>query len=92
MIISYPRFGRYVTQNFPPPPNCLRQINTTISWFIWRGKCSESLSPPSSVEKLKGDGTWLMHGPRIERYSFTAYKRRASELDPSMLDGWGFGT
>jgi len=28
----------YVTQIFPPLPDCIRHINTTISWFIWQGE------------------------------------------------------
>jgi hypothetical protein len=27
----------YATQIFPPPTEQARQINTTISWFLWKG-------------------------------------------------------
>ena len=27
----------YVAQVFPPPPDSIRQINTAISWFLWKG-------------------------------------------------------
>jgi len=77
----------YITQIFSPPPDCIRQINTIISWFIWRGNYSESLFPPFSVGKLKGDRTWLMYGQRAELHSCTAFKCRTSESDPSLLDG-----
>jgi len=81
-----------VTQTFPPPPDCIRQINTTISWFIWRGEIFRV--PLSTLQrgKTEGGGTWLIHGPGVGRYSCTAYKCRASEPDSSLLDGWGFGT
>jgi hypothetical protein len=28
----------YLVQIYPPPDECVRQLNTTISWFVWRGE------------------------------------------------------
>jgi hypothetical protein len=40
----------FTAQVFPLPSNCERQINTTISWFSWRGggAFSECQCPPSN--------------------------------------------
>ena len=46
----------YVTQIFPPPPDCIRQINTTISWFIWRGEIFRV--PLSTLQRGKTEGGW----------------------------------
>ena len=27
----------YVSQIYPAPDVCVRQLNTTISWFVWKG-------------------------------------------------------
>jgi hypothetical protein len=32
----------YMTQTFLPPEECVRQLNTTISWFLWKGRYSVS--------------------------------------------------
>jgi hypothetical protein len=28
----------YIAQIFPPPEECVRQIHSAISWYIWRGE------------------------------------------------------
>jgi hypothetical protein len=30
--------ARYTAQIFPMPTDCARQVNTAISWYIWRGE------------------------------------------------------
>jgi len=44
----------YVALIYPPPADCLRQLNTTISWFIWRGDIFRI--PLTTLQRGKADG------------------------------------
>ena len=47
---------RYVSQIFPTPPDKIRQINTTIAWFIWKGKIFRV--PLSTLQQGETGGGW----------------------------------
>ena len=48
----------YLAQIYPPPDECVRQLNTTISWYTrGEGKSSAYPCPPCKEEKLKEDWT-----------------------------------
>jgi hypothetical protein len=50
----------YLAQILPPPTNNIRQINTAIAWFIWRGDIFRV--PLSTLYKPKHRGGWgLIH-------------------------------
>jgi len=50
----------YVAQIFPPPDECIRMLNTYISWFLWKGVIFRV--PLSTVERRKDEGGWdLIH-------------------------------
>jgi hypothetical protein len=44
----------YTAQNFPPPEDSIRQINTAVWWFIWHGEIFRV--PLSTLYKPKGRG------------------------------------
>jgi hypothetical protein len=47
----------YLAQISPPPPEtCVRQLNTTVAWFLWRGIIF--LVPLSTLQRKKGQGGW----------------------------------
>jgi len=77
----------FVTQIFPHRLTVYDRLIPQYLGLYGGGKYSESLFPLSSVGKLKGDGTWLMHGQRAELYSCIAFKCGTSESHPSLLDG-----
>lgn len=82
----------YATQIFPLRPTAYDRLIRQYLRSSDAGKYPESLFPPSSVGRLKGDGAWFIHGPRAEHFSCPAYKCRVSDSDHSLLDGWGIGT
>jgi len=50
----------YLAQIYPPPDECVRQLNTTISWYVWRGEIFRI--PLSALQRRKGEGGWdLIH-------------------------------
>jgi len=44
----------YVAQIYPPPDDCVRQLNTTISLYVWRGEIFRV--PLSNLQRRKGEG------------------------------------
>jgi hypothetical protein len=46
----------YIAQIFPPPDDCVKQLNTTISWFIWKGDIFRV--PLSTLQRRKEAGGW----------------------------------
>jgi len=46
----------YIAQRLPPPKENLRQINMTISWFLWKGEIFRV--PLSTLQRIKKDGAW----------------------------------
>jgi len=48
----------YVTQIFPPTPAHVRQINSAIAWYIWKGDIFRV--PLSTIQRGKNDGGWGM--------------------------------
>ena len=56
----------YLAQIYPPPntpthpstpDECVRQLNTSISWYVWRGEIFRVPLSTLKGEKLKEDGT-----------------------------------
>jgi hypothetical protein len=46
----------YIAQIFPPPDDCVKQLNTTLSWFIWKGDIFRV--PLSTLQRRKGAEGW----------------------------------
>ena len=67
----------YTVQIFPAPDECVRQLNLTITWYIWHG---ETLRVPlSTLQRRKGHGRWDL----ID----VAAKSRAILFDQMRLQG-----
>jgi hypothetical protein len=50
----------YITQVYPPPWDCIRQLCTTINWYIWRGAIFRV--PMSTLYRRKQNRGWdLIH-------------------------------
>jgi len=80
------------SSDIPPPAEFIRQLNTTISWFIWRREIFRV--PLSTLQRGRytGSGTSWMCGRIVEHYLYTEYKHRVSEMGHPLLDGWRNGT
>ena len=48
----------YTAQILPPPSDCIRQMNTATSWYIWRGDIFRV--PLSTLYKRKDQGGWAL--------------------------------
>jgi len=46
----------YTSQILPPPPDKIRQINTTTAWFIWKGEIF--WVPLSTLQCEETEGGW----------------------------------
>ena len=66
----------YVAQICPPPADCIGQLNSTISWFIWRGDILRV--PLSTLQRRKEDvgGTKNMCWQNVEHYFYSDYSQR----------------
>ena len=45
-----------MAQIFPPPDECIRMLNTSISWFVWKGAIFRV--PLSTLQRRKDEGGW----------------------------------
>jgi hypothetical protein len=48
----------YTVLIFPPPTNSIRQINTAVSWYIWRGQTFRV--PISTLYRTNEQGGWTL--------------------------------
>ena len=46
----------YLAQIYPPPDVCVRQLKTTIAWFLWRGDIFRV--PLSTLQRREDEGGW----------------------------------
>jgi hypothetical protein len=77
----------YVTQIFPPPPDSIRQINTTISWFRWRGEIFRV--PLSTLQREKTEGGWnLVNAWAKSRALFMYRLQMQNQRVGSITAGW----
>ena len=73
--------------DFPPPTDCIRQINTTISPFIWRGEISRV--PLSTLQRGKTEGGWnLVHPWAKSIVLFMSRLQVQSQRFGSFTAGW----
>jgi len=50
----------YIAKTYPQPDECVRQLNTTIRWYVWREEIFRV--PLSTLQRRKGEGRWdLIH-------------------------------
>jgi len=64
----------YVSQIYPPPDVCVRQLNTTISWFVWKGDIF--CVPLSTVYRTKERGGWDLTNLSAKSHALLLYRMR----------------
>jgi len=82
----------YYAQIYPPPDECVRQLNTTISWYVWRGEIFRV--PLSTLQRRKCEGGWdLIHITAKSCALFAYHPReqglRSGTLTSEWLRSWG---
>jgi len=82
----------YLAQMYPPPDECVRQLNTTISWYVWRGEIFGV--PLSTRQRRKCEGGWnLIHITSKSCALFLYHLRqqglRSRTLTAEWLRSWG---
>ena len=79
----------------PPPPGCIRQINTTISWFIWQGEIFRV--PLNTLQCGKTEGGWNLvnawaKSRALFMYRLQVQSQRAGSLTAGWLGFWNINT
>jgi hypothetical protein len=75
MIIKYAHGACMVcVTNLPPPDVCVRQLNTTISWFIWKGDIFRV--PLSTLYQPKEVGGWDVTNFSAKSHAVLLYRMR----------------
>jgi hypothetical protein len=64
----------YLTQIFPTPDDNLRQINITISWFLWKGEIFRV--PISTLQRTKEEGGVGMMQPTAKCMALLYHRMR----------------
>jgi hypothetical protein len=82
----------YLAQMYPPPDECVRQLNTTISWYVWRGEIFRV--PLSTLQRRKVEGGWdLIHitakSCALFLYRLRQQGQRSGTLTAEWLRSWG---
>jgi hypothetical protein len=86
---------RYVSQIFPTPPDKIRQINTTIAWFIWKGKIFRV--PLSTLQRQETEGGWNLVNVEAKCRAFFMYRIqmqgvREGSITADWLNYWNLNT
>jgi len=77
----------YIAQILPPPKENLRQINMTISWFLWKGEIFRV--PLSTLQRTKKDGGWGMVHTAAKCMALLFYRmNEQGRKNGTMTVGW----
>jgi len=68
----------YVSRTYPPPDVCVRQLNTAISWFVWKGDIFRV--PLSTLYRSKGEGGWDLTNFPAKSHVLLLYRMRQQVL------------
>jgi hypothetical protein len=71
----------YMTQIFPPPEKWVRQLNTTISWFLWKEEIFRV--PLSTLQRTREEGGWDLLNPAAKCMALFLFRVR----EQGMKDG-----
>ena len=63
-----------MAQILPPPKDNLRQINMTISWFLWKGEIFRV--PLFTLQRTKKEGGWGMIHPAAKCMALIFHRMR----------------
>jgi len=70
----------------------VRQLNTTISWYVWRGEIFRV--PLSNLQRIKGEGGWHLIHITVKSCALFLYRLRqqglrSGTLSAEWLRSWG---
>jgi len=82
----------YLAQTYPPPDECVRQLNTTISWYVWREEIFRM--PLSTLQRRKGKGGCDLIHTTAKSFALFLYRLRqqglrSGTLTAEWLRSWG---
>lgn len=81
-----------VSQIYPQPDVCVRQLNTTISWFVRKGDIFRV--PLSTLYRPKEDGGWNLTNLSAKSHALLLYRMRqqilkSAKITTSWMRTWG---
>jgi hypothetical protein len=77
----------YTAKVFPPPTDCLRQINTAVAWYLWR--CQTFRMPLSTLYKRKEHGGWALTHVAAKCRALLLYRlRKQGDQHDSLTARW----
>jgi len=81
--------------DIPPPPDCIRQINTTISWFIWWGEIFRV--PLSTLQRGKTEGGWNLinawaKSRALFMYRLQLHRQRVGSITAGWSQFWNINS
>jgi hypothetical protein len=82
--------ARYVSQIYPLPDVCVRQLNTTISWFVWKGDIFRV--PLSTLYQPKEDGGWDVTNFSAKSHALLPYRMRQNMMKQGTITWAWFRT
>jgi len=82
----------YIAQIYPPPEECVRHLNTTISWYVWRGEIFRV--PLSTLQRRKCNGESDLIHITVKSCALFLYRLRrqglrSGTLTAEWLLSWG---
>jgi hypothetical protein len=85
----------YVTQIFPPPPDKVRQISTTIARFVWQGEIFKVPLPTLQREKTEGGWSLVNVGAKYRAFfmhRLQVQSQREGSITFDLLKCWELNT
>ena len=82
----------YVSQIYPLPDVCVRQLNTTITWFVWKGDIFRV--PLSTLYRPKEEGGWDLTNLPAKSHALLLYRMRQQvvkqgTITSAWMEIWG---
>jgi len=76
-----------VSQIYPPPDVCVRQLNTTISWFLWKDDIFHV--PLSTLYRSKEEGGWDLKNFPAKSHALLLYRMRQQMMEQgTIMSAW----
>ena len=76
-----------MSQTYPPPDACVRQLNTTISWFVWKGDIFRV--PLSTLYRPKEEGGWDLTNLPVKSHALLLYRMRQQVMKQgTIMSAW----
>ena len=77
----------YVSQIYPPPDVCVHQLNTTISWFVWKGDIFHV--PLSTLCRSKEEGGLDLTNVPAKCHALLLYRMRQQVMmQGTIMSAW----